>query len=94
MNDKVVLGGEVALILIYLTLVIFVFDTSKILGLVEVGVLTLLVFPVVLMLEKKREQGKNMVEESTEMTLPTGAIAASPAPANPINSQPPQQLSR
>ena len=94
MNDKVVLGGELALILIYLGLVIFVFDTSKILGLIEVGVLTLIVFPVVLMLEKKREQGKTLVEESTEAASPQTATTQSPAQAAPSTSQLPQQPSQ
>jgi len=92
MNSKVVLGIELGLIGIYLALVLLVFDTSKVLGLIEVGVLTLIIFPLVLVLEKQREKGKSMdTEIPAEATseIPVQQPSAASSPASSLPSQPP-----
>lgn len=57
MNKKVLLGVEIVMVLLYIFLVIFIFDTSKTTGLIQVGVLTVIIFPLVVFLERKREKG-------------------------------------
>ena len=47
---------EIALIVLYLVLVIFVFDTTKLFGIISVVVATGVIFPGVIIMDRKREQ--------------------------------------
>ncbi len=71
MNKKVGLIIELVLIALYLVLVLFIFDTSTMMGLVFVGIATLVIFPAVLVIEKKREKEPGVEEKPVE----TGEVA-------------------
>ncbi len=47
---------EIMLIVLYLVLVIFVFDTTKLFGIILVVVATGVIFPGVIVMDRKREQ--------------------------------------
>ncbi len=100
MNKNIALIIELALIALYLVLVIFVFDTSNVLGLILVGVATLVIFPTVLVIEKKREAALPVTEEATELpaeatvgvagqsslqSSPQEGTATVPLPASPTS---------
>lgn len=92
MNPKLAMFVELLLIGIYLALVLIVFDTSTTLGLIEVGVATLVIFPLVLVIEKKREATKKASEEGVdelggESTAPASeGQSATEAPQQPVAS--------
>ena len=102
MNSKVVITFEVILIVIYLILVVFIFDTSTTLGLIEVGVLTAVLFPLIIVMEKKREASV-MVETPAKVPVegqqttppatqpPTKETQQSLIPPNTEQQQPPVQ---
>lgn len=61
MSGKLMMVFEILLIVIYLALVVFVFAPmlkESSLALVYIGVLTIIIFPLVLFMDKKREKGK------------------------------------
>ena len=79
---------EILLIVVFLTLVLFVYDTSTIIGLVKLGVTGLVVFPLVLILDKKREKSgipDNGEQAPTEAQPPVDQTIAQPA----TEAQPP-----
>jgi|APSaa5957512622_1039677.scaffolds.fasta_scaffold44177_2 hypothetical protein len=96
MNSKVVIAFEVILIIIYLILVVFIFDTATTLGLIEVGVLTAILFPLIIVMEKKREASV-AVETPTEDSQPVEGqtpqqpdTTTSQAPLEPASQAPAQ----
>lgn len=50
------MGVEIGLIALFLILVLFVFDTSNVTGLIYVGITAIIIVPIVIVLEKKREK--------------------------------------
>lgn len=84
---------EILLIVIFLGLVLFVIDTSKMSGLIQLGIAGLIVFPLVLVLEKKRENIGKQVDTPAEQadatqqptlgTPPVETQSAPPAEAAP-----------
>ncbi len=83
---------EVLLLILYLGLVIFVFDTSKVSGLILVGVATLVIFPFVLFLEKRREgMGGGENGASSEEAEPEAVPSAPSAEQAPSSASPPEQ---
>ena len=97
MGKKTFLIIEILLILIYLGLVLFVIDTSTVMGLVFVGIATVVIFPIVLIMEKKREKmgdaptGTQTPTETAKPVETTQPAAEAPAPTQPQGQQPPQQ---
>jgi len=81
MNSKIALTIEIILLIAYLTTTIFFIDTKKTAGLIELGVLTAIIFGIVIVLEKKREAMKK--EETVQ------PIAVEPATSSLNNGVPP-----
>jgi hypothetical protein len=55
MSKKIFMGIEVGLLALLIIAAVFIIDTSKVSGLIILGVALILVFGVVVVLEKKRE---------------------------------------
>ena len=55
MSKKMLMGIEVGLLALLIIAAVFIIDTSKVSGLIILGVALILVFGVVVVLEKKRE---------------------------------------
>lgn len=94
MNSKIIVGIEIVLILAYLGLVISgLIPTDKVLGVVIVGILTAVIFVLVILLEKKRkksEQVQPMAEAPSEpQTAEQGAATQQQTPS--AEQQPTQQ---
>jgi hypothetical protein len=96
MGKKLFMIIEVVLILIYLSLVLLggkvtsLLDTSSISGLISIGVLTVVIFPIVLIMEKKREKMGGAVE-ATETPTGQPAQATSAQPVEPTQQAAPAQ---
>tara|TARA_Y100000310_G_scaffold325495_1_gene389045 strand:- start:947 stop:1249 length:303 start_codon:yes stop_codon:yes gene_type:complete len=88
MKSSVALAIELVLILIYLALVIFVVDKSNMVGLIIIGVLTIVIFSIVLVLEKKREaQNKSVDIGQAPPVQPNTTVAT----GQPIQTTMPKQ---
>ena len=70
MNKSVMMVLEIALIVLYLVLVIFVFNTTKLLGIILVVVATGVIFPGVIVMDRKREQTMEDVGGVPGMEMP------------------------
>jgi len=79
---------EIALIVLYLVLVIFVFNTTKLLGIILVVVATGVIFPGVIVMDRKREQTMEDVGGVPGMEM--GTMAAQPSSAQLPPQTPPQ----
>ncbi|PIN87596.1 hypothetical protein COV12_02990 [Candidatus Woesearchaeota archaeon CG10_big_fil_rev_8_21_14_0_10_32_24] len=66
MSKKILMGVEVGLLAVLIIAAIFIIDTSKVSGLIILGIALILVFGVVVVLEKKRE---SLPEEEEGQTI-------------------------
>lgn len=86
MNSKLLLTIEILLVVSYLVLIMFIFDTSKVSGIIQLGIATVVIFMIVFILEKKRERALKEVETMTS-PIPQEAITPS-APTQQQQSAP------
>ncbi len=95
MNSKIALTIEIILLIAYLTTILFILDTSKTTGLIELGILTAIIFTVIIVLEKKREkmikeaEGTQPVTSETATSIQSTAIP--PTSSNKMASMNQQQ---
>ncbi len=57
MNSALAYGIIFVLVGIYLSLVLFVLDTGSLFGLIQIAVLTVVIFGLIISIDKKREKG-------------------------------------
>ncbi len=92
MNKAVYMAIELALIVLYLGLIIFVIPKGSTLGVIIIGVLTLVIFGTVFFLEKKREaSGEEVTAPVGETQLPPEQQQTPPATPEIQPVQPGQQ---
>ena len=91
MNKNLALVTELLLVAVYLILVIVVIDTSEVSGLVMVGIATVVIFPIVLIIDKKREK---KAAPAVDISAPAAETPAQPAqtaaPSQPVQAAPQQ----
>jgi hypothetical protein len=93
MAGAVFMAIEILLLVGYLVLVVLVYDTSSMGGLIKVGVTSVIVFPLVLILEKRREKMANAatVEDTGDGTTGDGtaetAESTATQPAEPVAAE-------
>ena len=97
MNKNMLMGVEIGLIVSFLILVLFVFDTSVVSGLIYVGITAIIIIPIVLILEKKRERiavsssesGEEISEQPEEETTNSANVSNFEAkPKEPLAQKP------
>ncbi len=89
MNKTVAFVMEIVLIVIYLVLVIFVLGGMGTLGLILIGVATIVIFSMVLLIDKAREKSSASLAGSTQVETPAQVQQPAQAPDNIAQQQMP-----